>query len=312
MSSPVYDWLLMNDKTEPELPRGVALAWGVAVNPQRGPKREMSIESIVDAAVEIADKGGLSAVSMSSVATSLGFTPMSLYRYITAKDDLLLLMQERGIGVPPESALEADGWRDGLRQWAEGQLGIFLQHPWLLDIPIEGTPLTPNNLAWLDAALEVLSAQPISYDEKVAIVLTVIAQVRWEGGVQRGFAAAAEAAGTSPDELDSRANEALGQLVQPTQFPQVHAALQAGVFAPVPDGNPVSFGLERVLDGVEAFLDGRSPLPPASADPLDERASRDPKVREAVKARREAEKALREARKREREQLQHAKERLAR
>ncbi len=302
----------MNDTTEPELPRGVALAWGVAVNPQRGPKREMSIEGIVDAAIEIADKGGLAAVSMSSVATSLGFTPMSLYRYITAKDDLLLLMQERGIGVPPESALEAEDWRGGLRLWAEGQLGIFLQHPWLLDIPIEGTPLTPNNLAWLDAALEVLRAQPISYDQKVAIVLTVIAQVRWEGGVQRGFTAAAEAAGASPDELDSRANDALGQLVQPTQFPQVYAALQAGAFAPVPDGNPFSFGLERVLDGIEAFLDGRSPLPPAAVDPVDERATREPKVREATKARREAEKALREARKREREQLANARERLSR
>ena len=46
----------------------VALAWGVAANPQRGPKREMSIERIVDVAVELADAGGLGAVSMASVA----------------------------------------------------------------------------------------------------------------------------------------------------------------------------------------------------------------------------------------------------
>ena len=45
----------MTDPVEPELPRGIALAWGVAANPQRGPKREMSVERIVDAAVEIAD-----------------------------------------------------------------------------------------------------------------------------------------------------------------------------------------------------------------------------------------------------------------
>jgi len=297
---------------DPELPRGVALAWGVATNPQRGPKREMSIESIVDAAVEIADRGGLAAVSMSSVATALGFTPMSLYRYVSAKDDLLLLMQERGIGVPPEAALEAESWRAGLRQWAAGQLAIYREHPWLLDIQIEGTPLTPNNLAWLDAALEVLREQPISYDEKIAVVLTVIAQVRWEGGVVRGFVAAAEAAGSSPDELDSQANATLEMLVQPTQFPQVHAALVAGAFAPVPDGNPFAFGLERVLDGVEAHLAGTSPEPAAAPDPLDEQALRDPKVKEAVKARREAEKQLREARKREREQLAAARQRLAR
>lgn len=303
----------MIDKTpDPELPRGVALAWGVAANPQRGPKREMSIESIVDTAVEIADRGGLGAVSMSSVATALGFTPMSLYRYITAKDDLVLLMQERGVGVPPESITEVPDWQTGLRGWAAAQLEMYAEHPWLLDIPIEGTPLTPNNLAWLDAALEVLADLPLSYDEKVGIVLAVIAQVRWEGGVVRGYTAAAEAAGQSPDDLDLQANAMLYQLVQPTEFPHVHAALLEGVFAPVPDGNPFTFGLERLLGGIESYLSGRPAVPPEPADPLDEQAGRDPKVREARKARREVEKQLREARKREREQLRNARERLSR
>ena len=302
----------MIDKSpDPELPRGVALAWGVAANPQRGPKREMSIESIVDTAVELADKGGLSAVSMSSVATVLGFTPMSLYRYITAKDDLVLLMQERGIGVPPESIIEGDDWRAGLRGWGSAQLEMYSEHPWLLDIPIEGTPLTPNNLAWLDAALQILATLPLSYDEKVGIVLAVIAQVRWEGGVVRGYTAAAEAAGQSPDDLDLQANAMLYQLVQPTEFPHVHAALLAGVFAPVPNGNPFTFGLERLLDGIEAYLIGRPAVPLPAADPLEELAERDPKVREARKARREVEKQLREARKREREQTRNARERLA-
>ena len=53
-----------------------------------GPKREMSVEKIVEAAVEIADAEGLGAVSMAAVAARLGYTPMSLYRYVSAKDDL--------------------------------------------------------------------------------------------------------------------------------------------------------------------------------------------------------------------------------
>ena len=87
-------------RADPELPRGVALAWGVAAHPQRGPKRELSIERIVEAAIDIADAEGLAAVSMSRVAASLGFTTMSLYRYVTSKDDLILLMQE-GASLPP-------------------------------------------------------------------------------------------------------------------------------------------------------------------------------------------------------------------
>ena len=60
----------------------------------------MSVEKIVDAAIEIADADGLGAVSMAAVATRLGYTPMSLYRYVSAKDDLMLLMQETATGTP--------------------------------------------------------------------------------------------------------------------------------------------------------------------------------------------------------------------
>src|SRR6478752_614939 len=97
------------DDVEIELPRGVALAWGIAASPQRGPKREMSVERIVEAAVEIADAEGLGAVSLAAVAASLGYTPMSLYRYVSAKEDLVLLMQEEATGTPSEAVADAGG-----------------------------------------------------------------------------------------------------------------------------------------------------------------------------------------------------------
>src|SRR5690606_361229 len=128
-----------------ELPRGVALAWGVAATPQRGPKREMSVERIVEAAVALADAQGLGAVSMAAVASALGYTPMSLYRYVTAKDDLVLLMQEEATGPPPESVNEVEGWRAKLELLYRVQVQVYLEHPWLLDIPISGVPATPHS-----------------------------------------------------------------------------------------------------------------------------------------------------------------------
>ena len=85
----------MNSKFEGILPRGVALSWGLDKKPKRGPKRELSLKQIVDTAIVIADKDGLSAVSMNRVAASFGFTTMSLYRYVPSKDDLVLLMLRR-------------------------------------------------------------------------------------------------------------------------------------------------------------------------------------------------------------------------
>lgn len=296
---------------EPDLPRGVALAWGVAANPQRGPKRELSIERIVDAAVEIADAGGLGAVSMASVSASLGFTTMSLYRYVSAKDDLVLLMGEAGYGTPPEAVREADGWRERLTAWSHAQVQMYERHPWILDIPITGTPMTPNSLAWLDAALEVLDGQPLDAEEKLSVVLAVMAQTRWRGSIERGYRETAAAAGIAEDSVDAGTAALLRELITAEDFPFLHPLILEGAFDPGPD-DPFAFGLERMLDGVERYIAQRPAdrVRPQWGEP--DPTDGDPKVKEAAKGVREAEKALREARKRERQARTSARERLKR
>lgn len=300
---------------EPELPRAVALAWGVAANPQRGPKRELSIERIVEVAVVLADAGGIGAVSMAAVAGELGVTSMALYRYVTSKDDLLVLMQEEGIGVPPESVRDEipGGWRSALQAWSREMSRIYVQHPWLLDIPIEGTPTTPNNLAWLELALDALDALPLDAEQRVATVLAFIAQARWEGHIMRSYDEAARTRGESPDDMERGTVAILETLVTEAELPQVYRALHAGVFSPEAEGDPFAFGRGLLLDGVEALIAGRAtPAIVEQRDPLDAALTSDPKVKEAAKARREVEKQLREARKREREVQKQARERLAR
>ena len=77
-----------------------AIAWGMEVAPPRDRSGELSHEAIVDAAVELADAGGLGAVTMAKVAEALGFTTMSLYRYVSSKDELILLMQDAVLREP--------------------------------------------------------------------------------------------------------------------------------------------------------------------------------------------------------------------
>src|SRR4051794_38116894 len=147
----------MPEDVEAALPRAVALSWGVAERPQRGPKRELSIERIVDTAIELADAEGLGAVSMSRIAGELGFTTMSLYRYVTSKDDVLALMQDAvcAVPIPPDDTLVGAGaaaaagagagpasaehdWREGLRRWSMATIDVMRAHPWFPDIPISG------------------------------------------------------------------------------------------------------------------------------------------------------------------------------
>ena len=305
------------DRPEPELPRGVALTWGIAANPQRGPKRELSIERIVDAAIEIADADGLAAVSMSRVAASFGFTTMSLYRYVTSKDDLILLMQEAASAVSvPDDSVERT-WREGLTAWVLALRAAYREHPWLVDIPISGAPITPNSLTIVDWALREMRDLPLSDGEKMSALLLLTSYTRATSAQERDLGAAA-AASDPADVSGENFFEALTELVTPERFPYLSPLLMAGGYVAEPGEGSVDtdddfeFGLQRILDGLQHHVERveshsatveRSPLPPQLDLP------RDPRVREAAKARREAEKALREAQKREREAIKVALER---
>ena len=196
--------------TDVELPRGIALAWGIAADPQRGPKRELSVEKIVDAAIEIADAEGLSAVSMSSVANRLGYTTMSLYRYVSAKDDLIVLMNDEGLGQPPDHEPVDDDWRGGLRRWSHGVNAAYGRHPWLLDIPIDGIPITPNNLAWLDWGLRLVAPARLTATDAIAAVLMISGLTRWQAVINRA---------TASDELTEAEQFVFGELVTPDHYP---------------------------------------------------------------------------------------------
>ena len=305
----------MADLEPEELPRGIALAWGVAANPQRGPKREMSVERIVDAAVELADADGIGAVSMAAVAAELGFTPMSLDRYVSAKDDLLLLMEEQAIGLPPEEVREQDGWRARLRAYFEAQVHIYLRHPWMLSLPITGSPITPNSSAWLDEALAAMEEAPLNAEERLAAALAVTGHARWCGIVQAGYTEQARGTGLSAGEISEREAALYGRVIEADEFPALRRAIDEGVFAS--EADPFRFGVERLLDGVASYIDGLERGGPRAdrqeglaLDPAE--VTGDRRLREAQKTVREAEKTLRAARRAERQALREAHERLAR
>src|SRR5271170_2440123 len=135
-----------------ELPAAVAAAWGVRASPGKGPKPGLSLERIVGAAIRIAVRDGLGAVSMSRVAADLGASTMSLYRYVSAKDELVKLMVDAAFGTPPAIGPD-EGWRSALSRWAWAMRSGFQRHPWVVRIPISGLPILPNEVAWFEQGL---------------------------------------------------------------------------------------------------------------------------------------------------------------
>lgn len=245
------------------LPRGVALAWGLVKEPQRGPKRELSIDMIVAAAVDLADKEGLQAVSMSRVAASLGYTAMSLYRYVESKDDLLLLMQESVCKLPDRPEEEDADWREGMRQYVRDCIAVFLKHPWYAELPISGVPITPHNLLFVDLALRPMRKLPLNDYEKMSTVLLLSNYARSVGQIQRDMVRAIEG-GASPGAFSGlEYSKALKLLVKADRYPDLQPLIASGVYteenpADNPIGNDFDFGLERILDGIEFYLAGKN------------------------------------------------------
>jgi AcrR family transcriptional regulator len=240
-----------------ELPAAVAAAWGVRAHPGKGPKPGLSLERIVAAAVKIASRDGLDAVSMSRVAAELGASTMSLYRYVNAKDELVKLMIDTAWGPPPERAADA-GWRAGMSRWAWGMRTALRRHPWAARVPISGLPVMPNEVAWFELALADLEDSGLAEAEKASVIMLISGYVRTLATLEADLEAAVRAASMTPDEWMAAYPRMLAQLADPGRYPALAKFIAAGVFdrADEPDDEFI-FGLERILDGIEVLVSSR-------------------------------------------------------
>jgi AcrR family transcriptional regulator len=267
--------------TADESPLEVALArlWGQQQRPRRGPKPALSVEAIVDAAFEIADADGLGAVSMARVAESLGCSPMALYRHVSSKDELLILLADRVPPEPPQIPKDL-GWRDAMEVWMRAQIEMAINRPWYLDLPLSAILPGPRRLRWIDQGFAIMAGLDLTFDEKLQIVGTIAEFVLGEARVivesQRVAAATLRAAGKVPDgvadaEIDAAALAAanpyadfesvLSRLADPERFPHLFAALETWnppTPPPAPDPDAFGFGTSVLLEGIEAWVARRT------------------------------------------------------
>jgi AcrR family transcriptional regulator len=239
---------------ELRMPASIQAAWGVAGRVTKGPRPALSVERIVAAAIEVADAEGLAAVSMNRVAKQLGTAPMSLYRYVSAKTELLDLMQDTAYGPPPEPPGPLD-WRSGLTLWAATSLGRLYAHPWSVRIPISGPPITPNQVRWMEFGLAALGGTGLTPAEKLSTILLV-------SGYVRNWATLTTDLGNDPAAVTEAMRHYASDLrilVDPVHFPEMTAVIASGVLADEDlNEDDYAFGLERILDGIGVLVRSRS------------------------------------------------------
>ena len=243
---------------------GVDSVWTRDDEQAAGPQ-PLSRETIVAAAIEIADAEGIEAVSIRRLATKLGARPMSLYSHIERKGDLIDLMVDEVLGgsVLPESPPSGD-WRDDLRRIAQRTRENTRAHPWMIGVAFRRPFIGPNALRHIDQSLAAVSELPLPPERKRAVLLAVdtytLGFVRWElkaldrGKGAGGGCAGIDDGGPSGAEIDAyiAAQAASGK------YPHLHElggkkSMSLGVKA-----EAFQTGLDWLIAGIEAEVGARS------------------------------------------------------
>ena len=210
--------------------------------------RVLSYPAIVRAAMRVADRGGLAAVTMRDVAAALGSGTMSLYRYVEGKDDLLDLILDAAYGEIELPARPA-GWWQCFRQVGVGTRRMLLRHPWIAVLVTCRPTLGPNYLRWFETMLAATEGEGRAMRTRLRMIGTFWAYIA-------GFAA--YEAGEKENRRRHKLSEAaMRKLVAPYlegvfsggEFPHLQAFLKSG------SSNPTDADFRAGMDAVIAGLE---------------------------------------------------------
>jgi AcrR family transcriptional regulator len=252
------------------LPPGLDLLWGRRARGKRGPRPGLSPDAIVGAAIRLADAEGLDAVSMARVAAELGFTTMSLYRYVTSKDELLQLMWNASALGAEHLVIEGDGWRSRLRAWAVTQRDMLDRHPWITQMPMAAPPVAPNSMHFVERGLETMDETGLPDAMKLRVIGLLSSYTLSEARMAADAMRAARAAATGGDAATEDAAEdaearpeppmnydaLLRELVDEPTYPRLYRiAWNSEPGHPPSEREQFLFGIDLILDGVQALID---------------------------------------------------------
>ncbi|MFJ9125805.1 MULTISPECIES: TetR/AcrR family transcriptional regulator [unclassified Streptomyces] len=238
-----------------DIRRSMELLWGTGARPSRGPKPGLTLDRIVEAAVEVADAEGIGAVSMRRLATDLGTGTMSLYRYVPGKAELLHLMLDRVQTPHEDPAALGDGtWRAAVATMARETLALYQRHPWLLQVNQARPVLGPGALSGMEKMMARIKPMGLTDPELLSVLVMVDGYV---SGVARTRVYEQEAettSGMTDTAFWEAQSPALEAAMTSGRYP-VMASLSEDTFAPGFDH--FEFGLQRILDGLDVLVAGR-------------------------------------------------------
>jgi AcrR family transcriptional regulator len=216
------------------------------------PRAQREVDRIVSAAIEVADREGLDALSMRRLASSLGTGTTSLYRYVRNKEELLTLMVDAvNAGDPLPAGPPAD-WRAAFTTVARAHRRQLLAHPWLVGEIASRPAIGPNTLRSADRILGIALGMGLDAMAAGSVVSTLLRYVRGAVADELAELDAERRTGMTQDQWRGSIAPYVVDVVDSGRFPSFASVIAS----PDPtDEEQFEFGLARLLDGFERLID---------------------------------------------------------
>jgi AcrR family transcriptional regulator len=216
------------------------------------PRARLNRARVLDAAVVLADTGGIESLSMRRLGEELGVEAMSLYTHVAGKEDLLDGMTD---AVFSEIELPAgdQGWRTAMRERALSARAALSRHPWAIRLMQSRTSPGPATLRHHDAVIGALRRSGFSI-ELTAHAFSVLDAYIY------GFALQQSALPFDTAEEAAEVGRMMAARMPADRFPYLAEFTVGHVLQPGYDyGAEFELGLDLILDGLERALGAATP-----------------------------------------------------
>ncbi len=211
-----------------------------------GARSRLTRDRVLEAAITLADREGIEALSMRRLGQSLGVEAMSLYNHVANKEEILNGIVDLVVGQ--FSLPRADGgWKPEIRRTAMSAHDILVLHPWAASLMLTPTRISEARLRYMEGMLGTLRCGGFSpegahhayhaLDSHISGFTLWQVHFRIEPGEMEALAAAFFA--------QARSGE--------YRYLMEHAEVHQQEADPNDEGE-FAFGLDLILDGLERML----------------------------------------------------------
>jgi AcrR family transcriptional regulator len=224
---------------------------------RRGPRRILTEDEILDAALALLDDGGPDAASVRGIAARVGVAPNAVYTYFPGKAAVVRALVERLLGE-----VDHDVFADREKHWRERVEALAVElrqrlsaHPGAVSLIVGGPMDGPNALALNERLLQLLTDAGLAATDAARASYLLIVYVFGSIALE---VADVHQAGPLPPESERVATRQVAFAARPADRFPLSAAV-ATTMAGYVATEQYLWGLRRMLDGIAA----RVPVIPA-------------------------------------------------